>query len=279
LGFGSRNAIQGRIEVTLVEGLDRIDFRAALNWATYNHRLRVAFPTTIHGKHLYGIPYGMLEREPYQPWFAWAGANGDWPAVNWAGVQGETYSLAVLNKGTPSFCMESGKSGGEVILLSILRSPAVPTYLHEPGFYSMTAFDGMRDEGYHEFEYAITSYRQPFAANSVVLDAEGYNAGLLAIPGRASLPRMPSLESNNVRLASIKWAESSINQPSENAIIMRLVEYRGQPGQAVVHLPDRVRRVAKVNLLERQAHRIPITDHKIVMDLRAWEIATLRLAW
>jgi alpha-mannosidase len=276
MGFGSRNAMQGRIEVTLVEGLERIDFRTTLHWATFNHRLRVAFPVPVKGKHLYGIPYGMLERQPYQPWFAWAGANGDWPAINWAGVQGINLSVAVLNKGTPSYRMEAGKTNGEVILLSVLRSPAVPTYLHEPEFYSMTAYDGMRDEGQHEFEYAVTAYNKPFTEDRVVLDAEGYNAGLLAVPGRTNFPMMPSVQSDNVRLAAVKWAEVSTTQHKDNALVLRLVEYRGRAGQAVISLPVYIRNAAKVNLLERQAQPLVVSNRKVQVNLRAWEIATLR---
>lgn len=277
MGFGSRNAVQGRIDVTLVDGLDRIDFRTTLHWATFNHRLRVAFPVPANGKHLYGIPYGMLERQPYQPWFSWAGANGDWPAIHWAGVQGRDYSLAVLNKGTPSYRIEASKSGGQVILLSVLRSPAIPTYLHEPEFYSMTAYDGMRDEGQHEFEYAVTAYHQPFAENSIVLDAEGYNAGLLALPGRANLPLMPAVESDNIRMAAIKWAENSPDLRLGNALILRLVEYRGSAGRATINLPGYVHSAAKVNLLERQGEPLSISNGKVQLTLRAWEIATLRL--
>jgi len=183
----------------------------------------------------------------------------------------------VLNKGTPSYRMETGKSRGEVILLSVLRSPAVPTYLHEPEFYSMTAYDGMRDEGQHEFEYAVTAYRQPFVESPVVLDAEGYNAGLLALPGRTNLPLMPILESDNVRLAAVKWAEDCTDHYLGNALILRLVEYRGRHGQAAINLPGYVHSAAKVNLLERQAEPLPVSNGKINVSLRAWEIATLRL--
>jgi alpha-mannosidase len=277
MGFGSRNSLQGKIEVTLVEGLDRIDFRTSLNWATFNHRLRVAFPVPVKGKHFYGIPYGMLERQPYQPWFAWAGANGDWPAINWAGVQGTDYSVAVLNKGTPSYRIEAGKYAGEVILLSILRSPAVPTYLHEPEFYTMTDYDGMRDEGYHEFEYALSAYRPPFAKNPIVRDAEGYNAGLFAVPGRLDFPLMPKVQSNNIRLAAIKWAEDSEEHPTRNGLVLRLVEYRGREGHATICLPADIHHVAKVNLLERQAVDLPVLNGKVQLNLRAWEIATLML--
>jgi alpha-mannosidase len=277
MGFGSRNGVHGKVEVMLVDGLERIDFRTNLHWATFNHRLRVAFPVPVKGKHFYGIPYGMLERKPYQPWFAWAGANGDWPAINWAGVQGMEVCVAVLNKGTPSYRMESGKTGGEVILLSILRSPAVPTYLHEPEFYSMTAYDGMRDEGQHDFEYAVTAYPQSFVENRIVQDAEAYNAGLLAVPGRANLPLMPAVQSDNVRLAAVKWAEESIDSYQANALILRLVEFRGRSGQATISLPGYIRSAAKVNLLERQAESLPMKNGKVQVTFRAWEIATLRL--
>jgi alpha-mannosidase len=173
--------------------------------------------------------------------------------------------------------MEAGKTSGEVILLSLLRSPAVPTYLHEPEFYSMTAYDGMRDEGQHEFEYAVTAYRQPFSDNCIVLDSEGYNAGLLALPGRANLPLMPEVQSDNVRLAAVKWAEDTNEDRQGNALILRLVEYRGRAGQAIVNLPGYVHHAAQVNLLERQAQTLPVIHNKLQVNLRAWEIATLRL--
>ena len=53
----------------------------------------------------------------------------------------------MFNQGTPSYRIEAGPGESEVILLSLLRSPAIPTYLHEPDYYSMTEYDGMRDFG------------------------------------------------------------------------------------------------------------------------------------
>ena len=276
VGFASRGGVKGQIWVTLVDGLDRVDFQLNVHWATFNHRLRLAFPVPCQGKHLYGIPYGMLERQPYQPWFTWAGANGDWPAVNWAGVQGSQFSVALLNKGLPSYRMEPGQNGDDVILLSVLRSPAVPTYLHEPEFYSMTAYDGMRDEGDHAFEFAVTAYAGPLSESSVVLDAEGYNAGLLAVPGEVQLPALPAVDSQNVRLAAVKWAEDTA-VGAGNALILRLVEYRGRSGRVVVSLPDGVNCALKVNLLERAGDPLAIAGGKVALDVRAWEIATLRL--
>ncbi len=264
------NGFRARLSLSLVQGLDRLDFTLHVDWDTFNHRLRAAFPLPDCGRHIYEVPFGMLERPPYQPWFGWAAANGDWPASNWAGVEAEGMSVALFNAGTPSYKIETHPQG-EVILLSLLRSPAVPTYLHEPENYTMTDYDGMRDAGPHDFDFAVASYNQPFAASPVVPEAHNYNAGLLAVAGRADLPEQPVVESRCACLAASKPAERG------DALILRLVEFRGEGGAVEVRLPANVRAVAQTNLLERQPRPLEIKAGKVRLNLRAWEIATLRL--
>lgn len=266
------DGFKAEVSLTLWEGIDRVDFIDEVDWDMFNHRLRVAMPVPAFGRSLYGIPYGWVERQPYEPSFHWYAANGDWPAINWGGVETERYSVALLNKGLPSYRIETGKNGGEVILLSMLRSPCIPTYLHEPGYYTMTEWDGMRDAGHRTFEFAVTTYPGKFAENGVVADAEGYNAGLLAFQGRVDLAEMPSLSSANCRIASVKWAERG------GAVVMRLVEYRGKGGEAEITLPGWVKRVEKTNLLERQGQLIAINSGKVSLALRPWEITTLLLS-
>ncbi|MBE3070293.1 MAG: hypothetical protein IMZ66_08660 [Planctomycetes bacterium] len=261
-----------RTRITLYRGIDRVDFVTDATWDTYNYRIRVAMPVARRGRGVYGIPYGMLARPEYEPQFEhWAAANGDWPAVNWAGVESRGRSVALLNKGLPAYCVETGPKGGQTILLSILRSPVVPTYLHEPYYYTMTEFDGMRDAGRHHFEYALAAYDVPFAESTVVADAEGYNAGLLVAPGEARLPEGPRVRSDHVRLAAMKRAEKG------KALILRLVEFRGRAGEAEVALPWPVRGAAKVNLLEREARPLAVTGGRVRVPVRGWEIATLRV--
>ena len=163
------------------------------------------------------------------------------------------------------------RSGGQVMLLSILRSPCVPTYLHEPRAYSMTDWDGIRDSGTHQFVYAVTAYGCNLADSSVVLDADRYNAGLLAVEGSVSIPPMPLVQSDNVRAVCLKIAETG------DDLILRLAEYRGQSGQATIALPPSVTEIARTNLLERQPQPLPIRDGQVVLQVRAFEIVTLRL--
>jgi hypothetical protein len=268
--WGCGDPLAARTSVTLCAGLDRVEVATEVFWDNYNLRLRVAWPVPFRGRAVYGIPYGMLARGSYKPSFHWAGANGDWPAVNWAGVEGRECSVALLNRGIPSYAVEKDVRGGRVMLLSVLRSPAIPTYLHEPNFYSMTAFDGMRDAGTHRLEYALSSYAEPFAKTAVVAHAEEYNAGLLAAPGEARLPRVPLVISENVRLTTLKRSEQG------KAWIVRLAEHRGRAGHAVVRPPEGVRGVQRVNMLERQGRSVRFENGVVEVDLRAWEIATLR---
>lgn len=267
-GFSGKSLI-AKMSVTLISGLDQIEFQIKAYWDGFNHRVRLAMPVPFSGRHMYEVPYGVLERQPYSPWFRWAGANGDWPALNWAGVEGKDISVALFNQGTPSYKIEPS-STGDTILVSLLRSPAIPTYLHEPEFYTMTEYDGMRDMGEHEFSFAVSAYEGSLSQSPVVLDADAFNARWVTLSGRIDLPPMPALQSGTARISAMKWAEK------DHAFIVRLVEFRGLGGEVVISLPFRARRIEKVNLLERQPIMIDKIDQNIMVSMRPWEIATLK---
>jgi len=276
VGFGPRSFAGGHpfladVKVALTEGVDRVDFEVdASRWEAFNARLRFAFPVPVKGDAVYEIPYGSLKRKPYKPSFNWIGANGDWPAVNWAGVQGKELSVALINKGLPSYKIENSGEG-KAIFLSVLRSPVIPTYLHEPWEYVMTGFWGMRDAGEHRFEFSLASYAGDFAKSSVVDDAEAYNAGAIAVQGKLSLPEMPSIEPGCARISSVKMAESG------DALILRVVEFRGEGGEAFLRLPPQAGAVSKVNLLERDGETLERDmANEVKLKLRPWEIATVR---
>jgi alpha-mannosidase len=275
MGFSSR-CLNAKVTVTLAQGIERVDFHVEAKWDSFNHRLRVAMPVPRAGqqcRHLYEIPYGVIERTPYQPRFDWAAANGDWPAIHWAGIEREGLSVALFNQGTPSYCMEtSADKNTEIIFLSLLRSPAIPTYLHEPYFYSMLDYDGMRDSGDHTFCYALQAYGEPFNDSSAVLDANSFNAPLIGLAGQVDLPHMPVLHSPTARIAAVKWAEDG------SGLVLRLVEFRGIGGPAQVELPPGFQAAELVNLLERHAEPLPIVNQSVQFTLRPWEITTLKIS-
>ena len=102
-------------------------------------------------------------------------------------------------------------------------------------------------------------------------DAESYNVGLLAVPGKTQLIEMPALTSQTARITAIKWAVK------EDAVILRLCEFRGKDGTVEIGLPGWVKRASQVNLLERQDEPLEIENHRLQLTLRPWEITTIRL--
>lgn len=212
--------------VTLVKNAVQIDFVLDMEyWDTYNKRIRVAFPSGLQGRALYDIPYGMLERKNYESAVEkWDGACGDWPAVRWAGISSKQAGMAVINGGTPSYATER-KDSGEILFLSLLRSPCIPTYLHEPRSYDMRGYDGMRDVGRHTFSYALYFCDGPLEKSDIVNTAEAFAVRPAFFSGELSLQEAPVLESDNVRI-------SAYYPDGQGGRILRLCEYRGENGRA-----------------------------------------------
>ena len=130
---------------------------------------------------------------------------------------------------------------------------------------------GCATSGEHDFDFAISAYDQPLTASSVVLDAEAYQAPLVTAAGETQLPAMPQLESGTARISSVKWAEDG------SGLVLRLVEFRGQGGQVTLRLPDNTHSADRVNLLERQPEPLRLQNQEIHLNLRPWEIATVRI--
>ena len=265
--------------VTLVKNSDKILFSADVNWDTQNYRFRIAFPSELSGKHMYEIPYGMIERKPYEPNIVfesnatnWASAAGDYPAINWAGIDSGSASMALFNNGTPSYQINSDKFGKQNIYLSVLRSPSVGTYLHSPLEYSMTDYDGMRDAGLHHFEYALKVYSDNFENNSVVSDGIAFNTQLAVFRGEVKLKEMPEVLTDNARISAVMPSQD------KKGIIIRVIEYRGHDSKLEIKLPDYVKSVAETDLKEDIIKEISVTDNIINSEIKHFEIKTFYLA-
>lgn len=235
----SVNGVEITYTATLVKGMARLLFTSDIFFDTANHRLRVAFPTTVKGKHIYEIPYGVIERKPYcdNIVFAdgssnWAAASGDYPAIRFAGIESDEQSVAVFNRGTPCYRIDKDKNGAETVELSLLRSPTVGTYLHDPSVYSMTAYEGMRDAGRYRFHYALGVYNSDLSHGNAVPDGIAYNQSGAVIRGNVRPFQMPRLVSDNAYIASVKHAED------ERMLVYRVVEYKGKDGFFSVDVPQ-----------------------------------------
>lgn len=264
--------------VTLRRNDDMVRFSADVNWDTQNYRLRIAFPVPASGRYFYDIPYGVIERKPYKPDCVlpngasnWAAAAGDYPALNWAGVQADGFSIALFNQGTPSCQIAPDDRGNDTMYLSVLRSPSIGTYLHSPAEYVMTDYDGMRDSGTHHFEYALKSYGRPFCENGAVPDGIGYNTRLCAVPGRMQTVPFPTVESSDAYLAAIKMAQDG------GGLVLRIAEYHGRDSVFSLRIPDQLKisGVYETDLMEENRRLISETSD---IPIGHFEIKTIYLS-
>lgn len=259
------------LTVTLHTGLDRIAFDLDADWDSHNLRARLALPSAFDGAGVYGIPYGLLQRPEYAPQHDdWTGANGDWPATEWAGIQGEEISLALFGQGLPAFCTEPA-GDRRTLFLSFLRSPTDGTYLNEPESYSMPEYFGMRDAGRHRFQLAVQAYGAPFAESSVQADAAAFSGGLWAFAGEFRLPEAPVLESAHAVISAIKPPETG------TGIVLRIVEQQGRGGKAVLRLPAWLSHAAVTDMMEHETQPLRVRQRRVALALRPWQIMTLRL--
>ncbi len=260
--------------VTLVRHCQRIDFSMDVEyWDTYNKRIRVAFPAPFSGRTLYDIPYGTLERGDYESACGkWDGACGDWPGVRFAGISSPTTGMAVINAYTPSYKTEHTK-GGDVLLLSLLRSPCIPTYLHEPRSYNMRDYDGMRDTGRHVFSYALYLTQESLEESNLAAEAEAFCTRPAFCASELDLKEAVTVESGCIRL-------SACYPDGKGAVILRLFEYRGRGGEAIVRIPGN-KKVFLCDLKEEILEELSLTGGKesgeIKIACRPFEIKTVKM--
>ena len=254
--------------VTLFDGYDKVRLDADVNWAAANVRLMTCVPIPVeNGKDIYGIPGGWLEREPYEPTYSWNGADGDYPAYRYGGVESKSKSVAVFNRGTPAYKILPA-NGGKKMYVTVLRSPTHPVCLHEADAYTMTEYDGMRDEGKHSFSFELAAYGTNLSNSRVVVDAEHFYRRLLPVGEGLQRVELPTVISGSATITHVKSAENG------KGVIVRVTEHAGIECEVELSLPSWVSGVGITGMSERTAE-IKQCDSKIKLNLKAFQIVSL----
>jgi alpha-mannosidase len=180
-------------------------------------------------------------------------------AHRWADLSEPGYGVALLND-----CKYGYDIRGNVMRLSLLRAPGWP--------------DPESDQGDHRFSYALFPHAGDLRPAGVVAEAEAFNVPLHAIsvesrPG--SLPARSSIvgvDRPNVTVEAVKMADR------EAAVVVRLCEVWGTRGPVRVTFDRPVQSAVRTDVLEREVASAAVTDGGIDLDLRPFEIVTLKLA-
>lgn len=149
------------------------------------------------------------------------------------------------------------KDGGTTTTarLSLLRAPRFP--------------DPATDHGTHRFRFALVP-------GTTITDAvkEGYRINLpeRRMHGSADVRPLVTLDDDRVVIEAVKLADDRSGD-----LIIRLYEATGARAKARLHAGFTVASVAECDLLEAPSRAIEHSDNTVPMELRPFEIRTLRL--
>ncbi|HEX2740004.1 MAG TPA: glycoside hydrolase family 38 C-terminal domain-containing protein, partial [Rubrobacter sp.] len=238
-------------------GSRRVDVETEIEWHERQVLLRALFPVNVRSHEAtFETMYGAQKR-PTHGNTSWDSTRFEVSAHRYADLSEPGYGVALLNDG------KYGHSAtGNVLGLSLLRSPMYP--------------DPLADEGDHHFTYSLFPHQGDWTEAGVVEEAFALNSPLFTAEGTQDGPHpaesgLVSVEGVEVALGSLKMAEEG------NGVILRLYEPHGARGECTLRFAHGVESAERVDLLEETESPVEVLEGKVRLDVRPFEVVTLRL--
>jgi alpha-mannosidase len=252
--------------VRVYRGMNRVDIRTQLLNNEKFVRYQVLFPTTIGaGRNVHEIPFGAIERP----------AGIEFPVQNWADYGDRDHGLALLNRGLAGNLVSDG-----TMLLSLVRSTRIVAYGfgggYEPGMGSDTGFELGRELA---FDYALVPHAGPWSEAQIHRRGLEFNGPLVVhktLPHAGSLPKEWSFA--EIDRSHPNVVLSAVKPGAGGSVVLRIYEATGKASPAVkIALGAGLRSAEATNLLEDPGQRLNAADGTLEVDLRPFEIKTLKL--
>jgi alpha-mannosidase len=235
----------------------RLDIDTDIDWRQRHILLKARFPLAIHSHEaIYETMYGVVRRPTHRN-TSWDAAKFEVCGHRFAEMSEPGYGVALLNDAKYGYDAQ-----GNVLSLSLLRSPTFP--------------DPLADEGEHRFTYSLFPHPGDWTTAEVTAEAFRLNSPPIVVQGAASEAAggFVAVEGIELGLGSLKPAFEG------EAIILRVYEPHGSRGSSRLTFDRPVRGAARVNLLEEPdtgARPVQVDGSTIDLDVRPFEIVTLRI--
>ena len=247
--------------VRVYPGIRRIDIRTQLVNNDKSVRYRVLFPTSIaNGQRFDEIPFGAIERPLEQ----------EFPAQYWMDYSDGSKGLAVLNRGLPG-----NNVAGGTLMLSLLRSARIIAY---GGLDPSISTDlGLELGVERTFDYALVPHANDWRQAEVYKAGWEFNHPLLArkvATHGGELPRRWGL----LEISQPNVIASALMPGRDGSVMLRIYEASGRPANGIeirFHCP--VSSAVETNLLGDEIRPLPAAHDALHLDLRPYEIKTLKL--
>jgi alpha-mannosidase len=247
--------------ISLNHNSPRLDFDTHIVWNERHILLKVAFPVNVLSPlATYEIQWGNVQRSTHHN-TSWDWARFETCAHKWVDLSEGSYGVSLLND-----CKYGHDIHDHVIRLTLLRSPTKP--------------DPTADFGEHRFKYSLYPHQGPwndetqreaYLLNDPILVYQSNVERQKSQSPVSSLQSLVSTPHPNVIVETIKRAEDG------DGIIVRLYESQRKRGRVRLRAGFEMKAAWETNLLEEKESALTVEHDTILLDLRPYQIMTLRL--
>jgi alpha-mannosidase len=238
----------------LLSASRRLDVETRVDWRERQVLLRALFPLNVRSHEAtFETMYGAARRPTHRN-TSWDEVRFEVSAHRFADLSEPGYGVALLNDG------KYGHSARDNVLgISLLRSPLYP--------------DPLADEGEHRFTYSLFPHPGDWTEAGVAREAFSLNSPLVVGGGGGEAAEYGLVATEGVELAlgSLKRAEDG------RGVILRLYEPHGKRGPATLRFAFGPNSVERVNLLEEPEGTVETREGEVRLDVRPFEVLTLRV--
>jgi alpha-mannosidase len=250
--------------ISISSNSKKIDFDTSIDWQERFKLLKVAFPVNILSPiATYDIQWGNVQRSTHRN-TSWDWARFETCAHKWVDLSEGNYGISLMND-----CKYGHDIQGNVIRLSLLRGPTIPDPNADLGVhqfkYSLFPHTGNWDERTQSSAYALNDPIIVFDLSSTNIEKQSSENNInLALP-------FFSTDCTNVVIETIKKAEDGLG------FIIRLYESQRKRGPVQIKSFAPILSAWETNLLEEDQVQYHVSNHHIVMEIKPYEIKTIRI--
>ncbi|MBQ8388102.1 MAG: alpha-mannosidase [Clostridia bacterium] len=244
--------------VWFCDHIARIDFETVADWHESHLMVKAAFPVDINAdKATYEVQFGNVERPTHKN-TSWDAAKFEVCAHKYADLSDNGYGVALMNDCKYGYDIHDG-----VMRLSLFKCGTYP--------------NEVADQGIHKFTYSLMPHEGRLCDSDVLREAYYLNYPMTAVAATGDKSALPerfsvlTVDRDNVVCETVKQAEDSED------VIVRLYEAQNIRGRAKVTFGLPVKRVTLCDLMENELATLPVENNSVTLDVKGFEIVTLKL--
>ena len=253
--------------IRLYKNHPKVDLDFEVDWKEHLLLLKNFFSFDIQTREAsFDIQYGNVKR-PTHANTSWDKAKFEVCHHKWMDLSEDGFGVSILNDSKFGISVRETTVG-----LSLLKSPLYPNPMADKEIhhfsYSIFPHQGSwKDSDMISYVYALNNPAESFLFSESAGNASALSSAL----GNTDTFSFVQVEEKNIQLECLKKAER------ENAYILRLYEFHGRRGKANLRFHAPIKKAYLCNLLEEQEEEILDTEKDICVEIKPFEIKTLKL--